>query len=60
MTTRTYTRLQIAADRLRAAVSPFIAGRDHFSVITLAGAADVILSRIVLNSGQENFTDDIV
>ena len=60
MTTKTYTRLQLAADQLRAAVSLFIAGRDRFSVITLAGAADVILSRLVLNSGQENFTDDII
>ncbi|WP_404991392.1 hypothetical protein [Cupriavidus pauculus] len=29
-------------------------------MITLAGAADVILSRLVLKSGRENFTDVIV
>jgi hypothetical protein len=59
MTTKTYTRLELAADQLHAAVCLFITGRDRFSVITLAGAADVILSRLVLNSGQENFTDSI-
>ena len=60
MTTKTYIRLQLAADQLRVAVGLFVAGRDRFSVITLAGAADVILSRLVLNSGQENFTDSII
>jgi len=60
MTTKTYTRLQLAADQLRVAVSLFIAGRDRFSAITLAGAADVIISRLLLNSGQENFTDSII
>ena len=60
MTAKTYTRLEIAADQLYAAVCLFITGRDRFSVITLAGAADVILSRLVLNTGQENFTDSII
>jgi hypothetical protein len=60
MTTKTYTRRQLAADQLRTAVCLFIADRDRFSVITLAGAADVILSRLVLTSGQENFTDSII
>lgn len=60
MTTQTYTRLQIAADQLRAAIGLFVAGNDRFSVITLAGAADVILSRLVLNTGQSNFTDSII
>jgi hypothetical protein len=60
MTTKTYTRLQLAADQLYAAVCLFITGRDRFSVITLAGAADVILSRLVLNTGQDNFTDSIM
>jgi hypothetical protein len=60
MTSKTYTRHQLAADQLRTAVCLLITGRDRFSVITLAGAADVILSRLVLNSGQENFTDSII
>jgi hypothetical protein len=59
MTTRTYTRLELAADQLYTAVCLFITGRDRFSVITLAGAADVILSRLVLKSAQRNFTDVI-
>jgi hypothetical protein len=37
MTTKNYTRLQLAADQLYAAVCLFITGRDRFSVITLAG-----------------------
>ena len=60
MTTQPYTRLQIAADQLRAAIGLFVARNDRFSVITLAGAADVILSRLVLNTGQSNFTDSII
>lgn len=60
MTVKTYTRLQLAADQLEAAIGLFLARRDLFSVITLAGAADVILSRLVLNTGQENFTDEII
>ncbi|MBY4733695.1 hypothetical protein K6V90_24465 [Cupriavidus pauculus] len=60
MPAKTYTRLQLAADQLYAAVCLFITHRDRFSVITLAGTADVILSRLVLNTGQENFTDSII
>lgn len=57
MTKKTYTRLELAANQLEAAIGLFVAGRDRFSVITLAGAADVILSRLVINTGQENFTE---
>ena len=60
MTLRTYTRLELAANQLNAAVGLFVSGGDRFSVISLAGAADVILSRLVLNTGQENFTDSIL
>ena len=60
MTNKAYTRLELAANQLEAAISLFVAGRDRFSVITLAGAADVILSRLVINSGQENFTESIL
>jgi hypothetical protein len=35
-------------------------GGDKFSAITLAGAADVILSQLVLNEGKENFTDQML
>lgn len=60
MTIKAYTRLELAANQLEAAISLFVAGRDRFSVITLAGAADVILSRLVINTGQANFTESIL
>ena len=60
MTNKVYTRLELAANQLEAAISLFVAGRDRFSVITLAGAADVILSRLVINAGRENFTDSVI
>lgn len=57
MTLRTYTRLELAENQLRAAIGLFVSGGDRFSVISLAGAADVLLSRLVLNTGRENFTE---
>ncbi len=60
MTTETYTRLQLAESQLRSAMGLFMTGQDRFSVITLAGAADVILARLVLNSGKETFTDSML
>ncbi|MGE3480458.1 MAG: hypothetical protein AB7K73_03490 [Gammaproteobacteria bacterium] len=57
MTLRTYSRLELAENQLRAAIGLFVSGGDRFSVISLAGAADVLLSRLVLNTGQENFTE---
>jgi hypothetical protein len=60
VTLRTYTRLELASNQLNAAIGLFVSGGDRFSVISLAGAADVILSRLVLNSGQENFTDSVL
>lgn len=57
MTTKNYSRLELASNQLEAAIGLFISGGDRFSVITLAGAADVILSRLILNKGKENFTD---
>jgi hypothetical protein len=38
----------------------FIVGRDRFFVITLAGAADVILSRLALDKDKSNFTDTLM
>lgn len=52
----TYTRLQIAENQLQAAMGLFVAGRDRFSVITLAGAADVILTQLLIKAGNEPFT----
>jgi hypothetical protein len=60
MTIKSYTRLELAANQLESAIGLFVAGRDRFSVITLAGAADVILSQLVIKSGQENFTETVL
>lgn len=60
MTVKAYTRLELAANQLRAAIGLFVSGGDRFSVITLAGAADVILARLVTNSGQTNFTEHML
>ncbi|OGU16401.1 MAG: hypothetical protein A2076_03195 [Geobacteraceae bacterium GWC2_53_11] len=60
MTNKVYTRLELATNQLEAAIGLFVAGRDRFSVITLAGAADVILSRLVINTGRENFTESVL
>jgi hypothetical protein len=60
MTVREYTRLQLAERQLQAAIGLFMAGRDRFSVITLAGAADVILSQLALNKDKSNFTDALI
>jgi hypothetical protein len=60
MTIKTYKRLSLAENQLETAIGLFVSGGDKFSVITLAGAADVILCQLVLNSGQENFTDFMI
>lgn len=57
MNARTYTRFELAHNQLEAAIALYITNRDRLSAITLAGAADVILSQLVLRSGKPNFTD---
>ena len=57
---KTYTRLQISENQLEAAIGQFMTGRDRFSVITLAGAADVILTQLVIKAGDEPFTADLL
>jgi hypothetical protein len=52
-----YLRLDIAARQLETAVWMFLEGKDRFSVITLAGAASGILTRLVLNAGKQPFAD---
>lgn len=57
MTLKTYRRLELAENQLEAAIGLFVSGGDKYSVISLAGAADVILCRLVSNFGEENFTE---
>lgn len=53
----THSKLDIAREQLRTAVMLYCSGRDRFSAITLAGAADVILSQLLLSEGKKNFSD---
>ena len=57
MAVQSYQRLDLAANQLETAAGLFISGRDRFSVITLAGAADGILSQLVIDKGEANFIE---
>lgn len=55
-----HSKLDVATHQLRTAVMLFCTGRDRFSAITLAGAADVILSQLLLQAKGENFSDHLM
>ncbi len=55
-----YSKFELASNQLETAIGLFVSGGDRFSVITLAGAADVIFSQLVLNKGEPNFTDHLL
>lgn len=57
MSLKTYKRISLAENQLETAIGLFISGGDKFSAISLAGAADVILCRLVSNLKKENFTE---
>lgn len=59
MTEEKHSKFDIASSQLETAIGLFVSGRDRFSVITLAGAADAILSQLVLNAGKEPFVDHV-
>ena len=56
MTLEKHNKFDLAENQLEAAIGLFVSGGDRFSVITLAGAADVVLCQLVLNEEKENFT----
>lgn len=56
MTKKIHKRFDLAEEQLEAAIVLFCSGGDKFSVITLAGAADVIFSQLVARENKENFT----
>ncbi len=60
MNLRTFKRVELAENQLETAIGLFVSGGDRFSVISLAGAADVILCRLVTNTDQENFTETLL
>ncbi|QQG36638.1 MAG: hypothetical protein HYS17_02360 [Micavibrio aeruginosavorus] len=51
--------IDLAEDQLRSSICLFFKG-DLVSSITLAGAADVLLCRIVENHGEESFTAHVL
>lgn len=51
--------LDLATDQLRSSIFLFYKG-DLYSSITLAGATDVLLCRLVENKGLENFTEHVL
>jgi len=55
-----YSKLDVANLQLKTAVMLFATEIDRVSAITLAGAADVILSQLLLNAGKENFSDGLM
>lgn len=60
MTLRSYRRFDLAENQLKTAIALFVSGGDRFSVISLAGAADVLLARLAVNNGQENFLQSLL
>ncbi len=55
-----HNTVDIATSQLHSSICLFLSGRDLFSSITLAGAADVLLCRIVEKQGKENFTAHVL
>jgi hypothetical protein len=56
MVANVYHLIDLASDQLETAIALMISGQDRFSIITLAAAADGILSQLVKNNGEECFT----
>jgi len=57
MSLKTYKRIALGRKSFGNRHWSFLSGGDKFSVISLAGADDVISARLVLNIGEENFTE---
>jgi Asp/Glu/hydantoin racemase len=60
VTAQIHKRLDLAVNQLETAVQLFLFGSERFSVITLAGAADAILSQLVENNGKKTFIERLV
>jgi hypothetical protein len=57
MATEKLSKFDVASKQLETAIGLFVSGRDPLSAITLAGAADTILSALVLRAKKEPFAD---
>jgi hypothetical protein len=60
MSAAVHSKIDIARAQLGSAVMLFATEIDRVSAITLAGAADVILSQLLLNAGKKNFSDELM
>ena len=54
---QTYSKQSIALAQLETALRLFSVGEDLISVITLAGAAEEILGKLVKSQGRDNSLD---
>lgn len=57
MATEKHDKFQIASNQLETAIGLFVSDCDCYSVITLAGAADGILTALVIRKGKKPFVD---
>lgn len=60
MSIEKFRRIDLAMKQFEIAVAMFLNKGDYFSVITLAGAADVIFCEVVSRNNDENFTDFLI
>ena len=60
MAEETYEKLDIACQQLNTAIDLFFEDANHFSVITLTGAAEEILGRYMELIGKQSSLDGIV
>lgn len=59
MTLAKHSRLDMARRQLETALALYFEGMDHYSVITLAGAADEIFGQVLRAQGQEPRLEEI-
>src|SRR5262245_42105721 len=57
VTARTYGSVSLAVEQLDDALSLFLDEKHYVSSLTLAGAAEEILDRMVKHAGQDTFLD---
>ena len=51
MNLQSFTKIEIAVKQIETAIDIYMRGQDFFSLITLAGAGEEILGRLIENSG---------
>lgn len=56
----THNKLDVAEKQLKSAIALYVTGRDRVAAITLAGAADGILSQLARYKTGDNFANSYV